>query len=289
MRQAKTAPRRAVSPPLSTKADDVNSDLHPLAVRGFCAFDARVMTADTPSPRTPTIHPLGLDGLLVRMAAQFTPEANARVAALHADLSRTPPVGFVESAPALASLHLRFNRLLTDRQSFAREIEERLEGLRHVAPQVRRIWHVPAHFGGDAAPQLAETASLAGQRPEALIAELCGLELRVLAIGFAPGQPYLGTLPPHWDIPRQSALTGQVPAGAITTAIRQIVLFGNPSPTGWRQIGRCAFRPFRPEAEVPFVLRPGDMMRFHAIGRAELAALEAARDPDGGARLEQRA
>ena len=35
--------------------------------------------------------------------------------------------------------------------------------------------------------------------------------VRVTALGFAPGQPYLGELPEAWDIPRQQALTPKVP------------------------------------------------------------------------------
>ena len=86
-------------------------------------------------------------------------------------------------------------------------------------------------------------------------------------IGFAPGQPYLGELPEAWDIPRQTALTDRVPIGALTVAIRQLVLFSVSTPTGWRHIGQTAFRPFRPDAETPFVLRPGDEVIFEATDR----------------------
>jgi allophanate hydrolase subunit 1 len=129
-------------------------------------------------------------------------------------------------------------------------------------PQSRKLWRVPAVFDG---PQLDEAAKLAGVKPRDAIAELCQEPLRVLTIGHAPGQPYLGSLTPNWNIPRQTGLTKQVQTGAITVAIRQIVLFSGPSPTGWRQVGRCAFRCFRPELDTPFSLSPGDEVRFDPV------------------------
>ena len=84
-------------------------------------------------------------------------------------------------------------------------------------------------------------------------------------IGFAPGMPNLGELPEAWNIPRQTALTAQVPAGGLCVAIRQLVLFPVATPTGWRHIGQTALRLFRPETEEPFILRPGDEVLFEPV------------------------
>ena len=65
-------------------------------------------------------------------------------------------------------------------------------------------------------------------------------------------------------MPRTSTLTAEVPAGALVTAVRQLVLFANPSPTGWRQIGMSAFKPFAPETDTPFYCVQGMRCNFHA-------------------------
>ena len=49
-------------------------------------------------------------------------------------------------------------------------------------------------------------------------------------------------------------LNAEVPAGALVTAVRQLVLFANPSPTGWRQIGMSALNP-APETDTSILLR----------------------------------
>ena len=71
---------------------------------------------------------------------------------------------------------------------------------------------------------------------------------------------------------------------AICVAIRQLVLFPNITPTGWRHIGQTRLKLFRPDAEEPFILRPGDEIRFVPICMKELDSY--ASDPDGGATAE---
>ena len=113
--------------------------------------------------------------------------------------------------------------------------------------------------------------------------QLSEARLRVTTIGFAPGQPYLGTLPEAWDIPRSAELA-QVPAAALVVAVRQLVLFANASPTGWRHVGQTGLRLFRPESGTPFVLRPGDEVTFAAVTEADFSRIEEAED--GGAEWE---
>lgn len=230
----------------------------------------------------PEILPLGLDGVLVRFTTIWSEAANTAAQQLAAALSADPLPGQTEVAPGLGSVLLRFDRLETTRAAIIGSLRDRLD---HVAPvdTAAQHWLVPACFGGAWGTDLAEAAALAGRSESALISELCATDLRVLALGFAPGQPYLGTLPAHWQMPRLPALTPRVAAGTITTALRQIVLFATPSPTGWRALGRTAFRPFSALAAEPFLLRPGDLLRFTPTSAENIAALTEKGDPLGGA------
>jgi allophanate hydrolase subunit 1 len=103
--------------------------------------------------------------------------------------------------------------------------------------------------------------------------------VRVLAVGFAPGQPYLGPLGEEWNLPRLKALQ-QVPAGALVQAISQFVLFTGPAPTGWRHVGQTAFRCFRPDGAVPIPLTPGDEVVFTPVSKPEFIRI---RDNDSTA------
>lgn len=230
----------------------------------------------------PEILPLGLDGVLLRFATVWSDQANTAAQQLAAVLAATPLPGQTEVAPGLGSVLLRFDRQKTTRAAVIAALSSRLETPAAAAPAAQH-WTVPACFGGAAGADLAAAAALAGRSESALISELCATDLRVLALGFAPGQPYLGPLPAHWQMPRLPALTPRVAAGTITTALRQIVLFAAPSPTGWRALGRTAFRPFAAAEADPFLLRPGDLVRFTPVSPEEIAARIETGDPLGGA------
>lgn len=241
----------------------------------------------TSAELSPQILHQGVDGFVVRFSEVLTEPANRAALALRAALVGGAIPGVAEASSALASVYLRIDGDMgAAHAALARLVAEEDFGAAAL-PEGRRRFTVPAAFGGDAGPMLEQAAGQAGLEPEAAIDELTAVPLRVLAIGFAPGQPYLGELGDHWNIPRLGELI-EVPESALVVAIRQIVLFANPSPTGWQWVGTTAFRCFRPDAERPFALAPGDELLFRRVDAAELAAIgEADRTGDGGATVER--
>lgn len=236
----------------------------------------------------PRIGRVGLDGLLVSFGEALSEPANRAALAFRAAVEQATPEGVEESATSLVSTFLRFDALRVAAADLRAELQTLLDSRDWYAaglPEGRRLWRIPTVYGTDLAPQLAEAAEAAGLTETAAAQEIASTRVRVQTIGFAPGQPYLGELPEAWDIPRQTALTDRVPIGALTVAIRQLVLFSVSTPTGWRHIGQTAFRPFRPDAETPFALRPGDEVIFEATDR-ETYERQRTDGPDGGARSE---
>ena len=233
----------------------------------------------------PRIRTLGVDGFLISFGDRLSEPANRAALAFRAALDRAGWSGVEETSTSLASAYLRFDLTAQDHAAMQAQIEALLaerDWTTASLPDGRRLWRVPTVYGTDLAPQLDEAAAAAGLTRDAAIESISNTQVRVQTIGFAPGQPYLGELPDCWDIPRQTKLSDNVPACALVVAIRQLVLFSVTTPTGWRHIGQTAFRLFRPEADAPFVLRPGDEVQFTPTTPEELANM-AARDPDGGA------
>ena len=228
----------------------------------------------------------GVDGVVVRFNDRLTEPANRAALALSAALSKGVIPGVAEASSALASVYARFDGdVATGRAALERLLQEE-DFLAADLPHGRRHLRIPASFGGRDGPALEALAGEIGLTPEAAIDDLTRSPLRVLAIGFAPGQPYLGELPETWNIPRLPDLV-DVPKGALVVAIRQVVLFANPSPTGWRPVGMTGFACFRPDSERPFALAPGDEITFLPVTPEELANICAAdRTGDGGAMFE---
>lgn len=237
----------------------------------------------------PELLPLGPDGVLVRFSDELSEPANRAALAFRAVVDNQVPEGVVETATSLTSVFLRFRPDVLQRSALEdrlREMLDREDWLAAALPEGRRLWRVPASFGGRFGPDLEECAEAAGLKPNEAVDEICGTRLRVLALGFAPGQPYLGFLPEHWNIPRQGDVTPEVPRGAVVVAVRQVIPFANAAPTGWRQIGRTAFRCHDPRADVPLPLRAGDEMQFEPVPGSDMDRLLKDAPANGGAVME---
>lgn len=234
----------------------------------------------------PRIALTGMDGLAVTFAARLTEPANRAALALRAAIEASGWPEVQETAASLVSTTLRFDPLTDPAPLIGRlsALVAAQDWTQAPLPGERRMIRIPTCYDAPHAPGLDEAAALAGLSRALAIETLATVSLRVLAIGFAPGQPYIGELPPAWDIPRQRDLTPRVAAGALTVAVRQLVLFAVESPTGWRQVGQTAARLFDPERAQPFLLRAGDSLAFPPVGADRLESLR--RDPRGGISVE---
>lgn len=241
------------------------------------------MTTDNPEP---IIRTAGYDGFLISFGETLSEPANRAAIAYRAAVECANWPGVVETTTSLVSAYLRFEATRFSHD----EMRGRLEALLTQSdwyqaswPEGRKFWRVPAVYGTDLAPQLDEAAAMAGLSGKEAVDSLSQMRVRVQTIGFAPGQPYLGSLSPEWNIPRQTALTDRVPVGALTLAIRQFVLFSVSAPTGWRHVGQTALKLFQPDMDDPFMFRPGDEVVFESVSAEHLARCD---DRYGGARFE---
>ncbi|WP_298974401.1 carboxyltransferase domain-containing protein [uncultured Roseobacter sp.] len=233
----------------------------------------------------PTIKTVGLSGLLVSFGTAMSEPANRAALAFRAALEAENWPEVSETMMSLVSVFVAVDLVSIP----AAQVEERLRDLlgkqdwtAAPLPGGRTRWHVPTVYGTDLAPQLAEAAEVTGLDPDTAIRQLSSARVRVLTLGFAPGQPYLGELDEVWNIPRQQNLTKSVPSGALVLAIRQLIIFTAPTPTGWRHVGQTAFRNFVLDAAKPFALSPGDELSFPAIDRGAFDKI-GADDRYGGA------
>ncbi len=254
---------------------------------GWQFFRLRKMKDQFPDTDYPVVRTVGLSGVLVTFSETLNEDANRAALAFRAAVDAAGWDWIEESATSLVSAFFRTDLSQHSAAQIRADLQDMLTIRDWAAaplPEGRTLWHIPAVFGGPHAPQFEDAAAAAGLDPDTALQEITQTRLRVLTIGFAPGQPYLGTLGSHWDVPRLTELSPNVPQGALVAAVRQICLFSNDTPTGWRHVGQTAFRTFRPWSDTPFPLSPGDELLFHAISDAEYESITRANeDGSGGA------
>ncbi|MGL4552795.1 MAG: 5-oxoprolinase subunit B family protein, partial [Gemmataceae bacterium] len=91
------------------------------------------------------------------------------------------------------------------------------------------------------------------------------VEYTVYAIGFCPGFPYLGYLPPELcGVPRRPSPRLRVEPGTVGLTGRQTGIYTEPRPGGWALIGRTPVT-LVDVGRGYFPLRTGDRVRFTRV------------------------
>ena len=222
------------------------------------------------SPDLPRIEPLGDAALLVTLGDEVDLQLNARAHGLATAIEqlrgRDPRFG--RAVPAYASVLVPFDPLALDPD----EAHGLVAGLLESSPptgetdETRTVVEIPVRYGGDDGPDLDEVAALNNLSARDVIDLHGGTEYRVFFLGFAPGFAYLGPLPEAIATPRLAAPRERISAGSVGIAGAQTAVYPFAMPGGWRIIGRTDAPMWDLGRDEPSLLRPGDRVRFVAIG-----------------------
>jgi KipI family sensor histidine kinase inhibitor len=177
--------------------------------------------------------------------------------------------GVRDVVPAFHSLAVYFDPLRADAERLRVSIEAAASASRDVDVTPSTLREVPVWYGGEHGPDLDGIAQSTGLSRDEVIAIHTAPTYCVFMIGFTPGFAYLGPVDPRIATPRLATPRVRVPAGSVGIAGQQTGIYPSETPGGWRLIGRTPFRPFQPLRQEPFLLKPGDAVRFVPIDARE--------------------
>jgi len=124
---------------------------------------------------------------------------------------------------------------------------------------------------------LLAAATHLGLAPDAVIALHISTVFTVHAIGFVPGFPYLGYLPPELcSVPRLASPRVRVESGSVGITGRQTGIYPLARPGGWHLIGQTPLT-IVDVADGFFPLRVGDRISFTRIDEVEYHQLHGER------------
>jgi KipI family sensor histidine kinase inhibitor len=217
--------------------------------------------------------PFGEGALLVELAEQPDLRVNARVHALAAALRADCPPGVRDVIPAYVSLLVDFDPLVVDAPALVRRLTEALAEPDVESLASTRLREIPTVYGGEFGPDLEEVAHSTGLSPHEVVRRHTGTELTVYMIGFAPGYPYMGDLPPELALPRRRSPRERVPPGSVAIADGKSSIYTRSTPGGWHVIGRTPLTLFDETRTPPAYLAPGDRVRHVPIAAGEWSRL----------------
>jgi inhibitor of KinA len=164
-----------------------------------------------------------------------------------------------------------------DQANFA-AVAEHLQRLDTKGPSFSaegRLHHLPCCY--EFQLDLARVAEHTGLSADEVIRLHTRTEYVVYAIGFCPGFPYLGYLPPALcGVPRRPSPRLRVEAGSVGLTGRQTGIYTEVRPGGWNLIGRTPLELVH-VADGYFPLRTGDRVRFVRIDETEFRRLHGQR------------
>lgn len=180
----------------------------------------------------------------------------------------------VDVVPTFRSLTVHYEPLRCDGEALGTALRT-LAAQAVPAVTAGRRWTLPACFAPAMAPDLPPLAERLGLTIDAVVQTLLQAELRVYQIGFMPGFPYMGGVPPALQVPRLATPRKTVPAGSIALAAAMCAVYPWSSPGGWHLVGRTPVPLFDLRRHPPALLASGDVVRWYAVDEAGFATLQA--------------
>lgn len=265
---------------------------------------ASVITRAEPSGQRPAItyRQAGDRHVLVEYGEQnLDLRLNFVVVAVHGTLLANRPPGLKEASPGLRSILITFDPLRTGRAEVIGRLQQLHDELPEIASLVipgRRIT-LPIAFDDTASRQAVEryAATIRDDAPNVrggdnidfivecnnlnvrddLYATVCATEWWTAFTGFFPGLPFLFPLNPDRELfaPKYNPTRNWTAEGAVGIGGACVAIYPVESPGSYQLFGRTVpiydiHRSHSAFAADPFLIGPGDRVRFVAVSEDEL-------------------
>ena len=233
------------------------------------------------------ITPLGDCAVLVRLTGNFEADPESaleKVLTAQKTLAAAKIPGVIELAPAYTTVALFYDPIRAIEAGapvedifswFEQRIGDAISNAKnasaHSIPST--TVEIPVCYASEFAFDLDDVARRTDLEPNEVIALHSSTEYRVHCVGFTPGFPFLGGLPPKLAAPRRETPRTEIPAGSVGIGGKQTGIYPVKSPGGWNIIGRTPLRLFDPKRNPPVLVRAGDGVRFRPISREEFDQL----------------
>lgn len=216
------------------------------------------------------IQPVGDSALVIQMGETIDLEINQIVHALASLLMYQPPAGIGEAVPAYTTVLIHYDPLQLSYSTVLKWINDCMQRLTITGSQRANLVEIPTVYGGEFGPDLPTVAQHTGFSEAEVISRHAAVEYPVYMMGFTPGFPYLGGMDPKLATPRLETPRKLVRAGSVGIAGGQTGIYSVNSPGGWQLIGFTLTVLFDPDQEQPFLINPGDRLRFIPVQKEEI-------------------
>lgn len=220
---------------------------------------------------TVRVLPAGDSAWLIELPERIDPDVNARAIEIARAVERSS-IAAADVVVGYRSVMVYVDPLAPGADAVASSLEAIAAAPSGPASGAGAQIDVPVCYDEAYGPDLPAVAAFARCSTEEVIDLHLAREYRVYVVGFVPGFAYMAAVDPRIAAPRRPSPRLAVPPGSVAIAAGQTGIYPAPTPGGWNLIGRCPIRPYDADRAVPFLLHPGDRVRFRRISQAEYRA-----------------
>jgi inhibitor of KinA len=229
------------------------------------------------------IYPLNERAITIEFGETISEDVHRRVMSLRDEILEKSFAGILDVVTAYTTVTVYFdpdlfsNSMLpgkTPLQKMTEFVSEKAMSIKKIKSRiVNSVITIPVCYHNDFAFDLQWVASHHNTTTEEIVHRHTNMEFTVFMIGFTPGFPYMGILPPDLESPRKQNPRIQVPAGSVGLAGKQTGIYPFATPGGWQIIGRTPLRLFDAESATPSLLKPGDTVKFESISKDQFMTM----------------
>ena len=216
--------------------------------------------------------PLGDQAIVIEVGSEINEETQKYVRTISALLETSPPSWMIEIIPAFTTVTVFYNPQVALYETAKMELEELIQQTSEDIISDSRTVEIPVCYGGEFGPDLEFVAEHNRLTTEQVIEIHTSGDYSVYMIGFAPGFPFIGGMSEKIAAPRRESPRLRIPERTVGIAGMQTGVYPIETPGGWQLIGRTPLRLFRPDQEIPSLLRAGDKVVFKQISESEYDA-----------------
>jgi inhibitor of KinA len=221
---------------------------------------------------TPVLKPAGENSILVVFGTTITPQVREKVCGFVTAFKALAVKGILEIVPSYCSVMIYFKMRTVSYGQIKLAVEKALAEMIPEPQQIFKVLEVPTCYDGVLSPDMETVLRLTKLSKKELIGIHTSKPFMVYMLGFTPGFPYIGSMPFH--LPRQTSPRPIVPKGSVGLAGNQTCIYTTNTPGEWWLIGRTPLAIFDAQRKEPFLLGPGDYVRFTSIDLEEYFELK---------------
>lgn len=209
-----------------------------------------------------------LSGIYKQFSDEINAERNSEIHAFSNRLRQNLIAGVTDIIPSYCNIYIEFDLEQLSKQKLNDWLDKHLNNL-DIASNKRTI-KIPVDYSGQDLEYISQETGLSVKE---VIQKHSDKIYQVYAMGFTPGFPFMAEVDESIQLARRGVPRLSVPAASVAMANAQTGIYPFSSPGGWHILGQALVHLYDPNRVEPFLLKPGDMVKFVAAAPKKLNEL----------------